>query len=124
MPILKSGRAVGIHLKNFVDEITYDESGELDSITFGYRPSVQTTRDLLHILPIYYYDIVNDAPNLASPQKSGFTFGEVIAGVGGWSNDELKEFVAWTNLNQELAAWLEINLIAIKEQEEGDSTSA
>ncbi len=43
MSILKSGCAVGMQLKNLVDEITCDESGDLESITFGDHPDIQTT---------------------------------------------------------------------------------
>jgi hypothetical protein len=120
MPILKSGRAVGIYQKNYIDEIRFDEDGELESFTFGYRPAVHTTRELLNILPIYYYDVVNGIPILESPRKSGFMLHEIFSGADHWSDDEITEFDAWINSNTELDSWLKKNLILINEQEEND----
>jgi len=120
MPILKSGRAVGIKPKNYVDEILFDENGELAEITFGYRPQISSKDDLLGLLPVMYFDVENDNPIITSVRKSGFTFKEISAGADNWSSSEIDEFKQWTISNTELQKWLEKQFTAIKLQESED----
>jgi hypothetical protein len=123
MPILKSGRAVSISAKNFIDKVVFDENGEIEEITFGYRPKVSTTDDLLSILPIYYYNTENGKVKFETQYDSGYKFNDVVSGKAGWTESEIEEFTSWSASNSELHKWLAENLAAIKQQEREDRES-
>lgn len=124
MPLLESGRAVGVQPKQFVDEAIFDAHGDLQEITFGYRPRVDTLHDLLNLLPIVYFDVENGRPVMESMRESGFTFGEVIAGADNWTAAEIAELKAWADTNADLQAWLREHFAAIKRQELQDRDHA
>lgn len=117
MPLLKSGRAVGIQPRKFDDDVIVDENGELQELTLGYRPQVSTVDDLLSLLPIMYFDVKDERPIMESMRKSGFTVGEIIAGADNWTPAEIEELTPWAKANADLQSWLQEHLAAIKLQE-------
>lgn len=114
MPTLSSGRIVGIFVESLLDNIEFDQRGELVRLCMDYGPGINTVMDLCSMMDVLYAGSADSPEATATP--AGCKVRDVLAGRAGWSSQEIDEFVAWINGNTALQAKLAEDLAALQAQ--------
>jgi hypothetical protein len=106
MPQLQSGRHVAVGEPGLIEAITRGDENSALSAIMGSRLSIRSTRDLVALLPVVYFDESQGTPPDCPKYPSGLLVHEVLEGQSDWSDEEVAEFRSWIENHAGLQQWL------------------
>ena len=106
MPQLASGRRVAVAPIPLLDRIKFGTDDRVYAFIVAYRLEVRRPSDLRPLLPVVYFKEGQPMAPGAPTEDSGHTVRSVLAGDAGWSDEEIREFKNWLEVDVALNAWL------------------